>query len=494
MQATTKYIAQLFLAGMVCLVSCKKLDLTPPAQLSTTIFWKTAGDADLALTGLYNTLYANDGTVDQNAPYWWDCFSDNAYSQHSMGGSQNALIAGLTPTSGSYQQLYYQNGYVAIAACNSFLANVGKVLAGDSLKRYKGEALFLRGFNYFWLAQLYGNVPIVTADPMTISYQSKMAKSSRTDVLKRAENDFDSAIAYLPDTKYTTGHAVKAAAKGFQIRLYLFEQRFAEAAAMAQTIISGGLFSLNPNYPSNFYKPDQKSSPEIIFSVQYQAPSVPHPYSLNVLLIGPGWKDAQGTQDMINEYEAGDPRKTMTFYFPGDGPAQGWPYPGTVGTPGVSEWVIGFYPCKKGVDPTVTNPVPGLLDDQDYVLLRYADIELMYAEAQNEVAGADPSVYDQVNAVRSRPDVKMDSLPLGLSKDSMRIKIRHERRVELALEGLRYYDLRRWGIATQKLNGFVQNPTTPTVRTMYKDNYEFWPIPQTEIDRNKPALVQNDGY
>ena len=71
MQATTKYIAQLFLAGMVCLVSCKKLDLTPPSQLSTTIFWKTAGDADLALTGLYNTLYANDGTVDQNAPYWW---------------------------------------------------------------------------------------------------------------------------------------------------------------------------------------------------------------------------------------------------------------------------------------------------------------------------------------------------------------------------------------------------------------------------------------
>src|SRR5580698_6484611 len=334
MQATNKYIAQLFLAAVVCLASCKKLDLNPTSQLSTTIFWKTPADADLALAGLYNTLYANNGTVDQNAPYWWDCFSDNAYSQHSLGGSQNALIAGLTPTSGSYQLLYYQNGYIAIAACNSFLANVGKVLTGDSLNRYKGEAFFLRGFNYFWLAQLYGNVPIVTADPLTISYTSKMAKSPRTAVLKQAENDFDSAIAYLPDTTYSTGHAVKASAEGFQIRLYLFEQRFAEAAAMAQTIISGGLFSLNPNYPSNFYKPDQKSSPEIIFSVEYQAPAVPHPYSLNVLLIGPGWKDCQGTQDMINEYETGDPRKTMTFFFPGDGTAQGWPYPGTVGTPG----------------------------------------------------------------------------------------------------------------------------------------------------------------
>jgi hypothetical protein len=368
------------------------------------------------------------------------------------------------------------------------------VLSGDKLKQYKGEAFFLRGWNYFWLAQLFGNVPIVTADPFTISYQSKMAKSPRADVLKQAENDFDSAIAYLPDAKYATGHVVKAAAEGFQIRLYLFEKRFAEAAALAKSIIDGNLFSLNPNYPSNFYKPDQKSSPEIMFSVQYQAPAVSHPYSLNVLLIGPGWKDVQGTQDMINEYETGDPRKTMTFFFPGDGPAQGWPYPGTVGTPGVAEWVVGFYTCKKGVDPSVVNPRDGLLDDQDYVLLRYADIKLMYAEAQNEAVGPDASVYQQVNEVRARPGVNMPNLPAGLSQDDMRQKIRHERRVELALEGLRYYDLRRWGIATQKLNGFIQNPTTPTVKTMYKDNYEYWPIPQTEIDRNQPVLIQNDGY
>jgi len=184
----------------------------------------------------------------------------------------------------------------------------------------------------------------------------------------------------------------------------------------------------------------------------------------------------------------------MTFFFPGDGTAQGWPYPGTVGTPGVAEWVVGFYPSKKGVDPAVVNPTLGLLDDQDYVLLRYADIKLMYAEAQNEAVGPDASVYQQVNEVRARPGVNMPPLPAGLSQDSMRQKIRHERRVELALEGLRYYDLRRWGIATQKLNGFVQNPTTPAVKTMYKDNYEFWPIPQTEIDRNQPVLIQNDGY
>jgi hypothetical protein len=231
-----------------------------------------------------------------------------------------------------------------------------------------------------------------------------------------------------------------------------------------------------------------------MFSVQFQAPAVPHQMSLNLLLIGPGWKDLQGTQDLIDEYEPGDPRKTMTFFFPGDTPAQGWPYPGTVATPGVNEWVAGFYPAKKWLDPTVTNPIPGLLDDQDYVLLRYADIKLMYAEAQNETAGPDASVYQQVNEVRARPGVQMPPLPAGLSKDEMRQRIRHERRVELALEGTRYFDLRRWGIAAQKLNGFVQNPLVPAVKTMYKPNFEFWPIPQTEIDRNAPDLVQNDGY
>ena len=118
----------------------------------------------------------------------------------------------------------------------------------------------------------------------------------------------------------------------------------------------------------------------------------------------------------------------------------------------------------------------------------------MYAEAQNEAVGADASVYQQVNEVRARPGVNMPPLPQGLSQEEMRERIRHERRVEFAMEGLRYFDLRRWGIATQKLNGFVPNPLVPSVKTKYEDKYELWPIPQTEIDRNAPVLEQNPGY
>ena len=480
---------QILLVALVGIVSCESLDQNPTDRLSATAFWKSESDADLALTGLYNTLYAG-GDVNQYGPMWWENFSDNSYGIHNLGGSQDSHIAGLTPISGGFETGAYSNCYIAIAATNSFLANVGKVLKGGKLKQYKGEAFFLRGFNYFLLAQLYGNVPLITEDPFGIDYKSKKAKSPRADVLKQITNDLDSAIAYLPNETYTTGHAVKAVAQGYKVRLLLFEKEYAEAALLANTIIGSQLFSLNPNYAGNFIKPDQKSSPEIMFSIQYQVPNATHSYSLSALLVHPGWCEVQGTQNMIDEYESGDPRKKLTFFFPGDGLAQGWPHASTVGTPGVNGWVEGFYLAKKWVDPKILDPLVGVLDDQDFVLLRYADIKLMYAEAQNEVSGPDNSIYQQINDVRAR--VNMPSLPQGLSKDEMRQRIRHERRVELALEGVRYFDLRRWGIAEQTLNGFVQGPLLPA--SIYKSNYEFWPIPQTEIDRNSPDLKQNDGY
>ncbi len=496
-QHMKKYFAAILVTAL-CNTGCKKLDVTPPDKLSTNIFWKSPADADLALTGLYGTLYATNGQISAYAPMWWENFSDNSYTQNNQGSAQQSLISGLSsniggfPTSGN--ESLYISSYKGIAAANSLLANVDKVLSGDQLARYKGEAYFLRAFHYFMLAQTYGNVPLTTEDPLTADFSKKVSKSSREEVLQLIATDLDQAIAALPSAKYTTGHAVKASAQGMKVRVLLFEKKYPEAAALARQIISDNLFSLNNNYAANFYKPDQRSSPEILFSVQFQAPAAAHSFAITTVIIRSGYKDLQGTQDLIDEYEVNDPRKTMTFFFPGDTPEQGWPFPGTVGTPGVNNWTRGFYPGKKWLDPKIVDPQPGLLDDQDYVWLRYADIKLMYAEAQNEAAGPDASVYQQVNEVRARPGVDMPPLPAGLSREEMRERIRHERRVEFALEGLRYFDLRRWGIAAQKLNGFVQNPLTPSIKTVYRSHFDYWPLPQTEIDRNKPELVQNDGY
>ncbi|SFD08530.1 Starch-binding associating with outer membrane [Chitinophaga sp. CF118] len=481
------------------LTSCSKnfLDRTSPSSLSTTVFWKNESDADLALTGLYNYLYASSGgyATSQYTVMAWDNFSDDSYGQYNYGGGTTALTAGITPQSGDFVYSYYANCFTAIAATNSFLANVDKVLTGQKLQQYKAEAYFLRGFNYLWLAQLYGNVPITTDDPFSVNFRSTKAKSSKADVLKLVESDLDSAIVGLPDKTYGDGHAVKATAMGYKLRALMLQQKWSDAAALAKAIIDGGKFSLNPNYPSNFYKPDQNSSPEIMFSVKYQLPNIQH-QDVALAVHVQRWKGELGTQDLINEYEPGDPRKTMTFFFSGDTQAQGWPFTGDllVATPGKDSWIPGYYCVKKWLTPSLVNPDYGTLDDNDFVLLRYADVKLMYAEAQNEAAGPDATVYQQINEVRGRQGINMPALSQGLSQAQMRDRIWHERRVEFAMEGLRYHDLRRWGIAKLKLNGFVQNPLFPNIKTQYDDKYEFWPIPQTEIDRNQPDMIQNPEY
>ena len=484
---------------LLLFTSCAKLDVVPPDQLSTTGFWKSPNDADLALAGLYNFLYSSSNCgwgYGQYEVMFWDNFSDDGYSSDDYGGGNTACHSGLTPLTGQFQSAYYDNCYQMIAACNSFLANVDKVLSGTQLSQYKAEAYFLRGFNYYWLAILYGNVPIVTADPMTIPASTKMATSPRTDVLAQVESDLNAAIANLPDVAYSSGHAVKSTAEGYLVRTYLFEKKWAQAATLSNAIISSGLYSLNPNYAYNFYKPEQNSSNEIMFSVKYLLPNLQHPYVALAVSLD-SWSELQGTQDLINEYETGDPRKTMTWFMPGDTKAQGWPWDGSssVYTPGYSGayyCTAGFYMQKKWLTPGITDPVYGTLDDNDIVLLRYADIKLMYAEAQNEAVGADASVYQQVNDVRAR--VGMSPLAAGLSQTAMRAAIWHERRVEFAAEGLRYFDLRRWGITAQKLNGVAKNPLTPSITSVYKSNYDYWPIPQGEIDRNAPVMEQNPGY
>ena len=516
MKKYQQYLLLITVAAATVFGGCKKvLDVTPPDKLASSLFWKTPEDADKALTGLYNYLYATgEGyATSQFTVFAWDNFTDDSYGQYNYGGGLNALTSGITPQSGDFVKAYYGNSYQAIAAANSFLANVDKVLTGDKLTQYKGEAYFLRGFYYFWLAQLYGNTVITTEDPFTIDYTSSRAKSSREDVLKQVLTDLDAAIAALPDVAYSDGHAVKATAQGYKVRVLLFQKKYAEAAALANEIITANKFSLHPNYAGNFYKPDQNNSKEILFSVRYLRPNMLHQdVAISVNL--QRWKGEQGTQDLINEYEAADgkdtasssvyvpgrpyenrdPRMRQTFFFPGDTKAQGWPFTGalSIATPGKDSWTTGYYAVKKWLDPSLTDPDYGTIDDNDFVLLRYADILLMYAEAQNESAGPDASVYAAVKLVRNRSN--MPDLPAGLSTADMRARIRHERRVEFALEGLRYFDLRRWGIAVQKLNGFVPNPLQPTVKTKYQANYEFWPIPQGEIDRNAPLLIQNEGY
>jgi hypothetical protein len=152
---------------------------------------------------------------------------------------------------------------------------------------------------------------------------------------------------------------------------------------------------------------------------------------------------------------------------------------------------------KKGVDSTRATVI-GTQSDQDWVYLRYADVLLMYAEAQNEAVGPDGTVYSAINSIRER--VHMPDLPAGLSRDDMRTRIRHERRIELAMEGQRYFDLKRWQLDRVILPTVRDPGTTPTngpLRTFpLRDT--LWPVPQPELDiaksYNNSGFKQTPGY
>jgi hypothetical protein len=156
-------------------------------------------------------------------------------------------------------------------------------------------------------------------------------------------------------------------------------------------------------------------------------------------------------------------------------------------------WPRGNYAWRKFVE-TGSAYTLRMNAPQNFPLIRLADVILMYAEAQNEVSGSPgQSVYDAVNAVRTRAG--MPNLPAGLNKDQMREKIRHERKIELCGEGMRYSDIRRWKIAKELVDGvWMREFTGIEVRQRgFPDNFYLWAIPQQEITLN-PSLEQNPGW
>jgi starch-binding outer membrane protein, SusD/RagB family len=149
------------------------------------------------------------------------------------------------------------------------------------------------------------------------------------------------------------------------------------------------------------------------------------------------------------------------------------------------------YNFYKDIEGTDAQNIYNNLNGSDWPAMRYAEVLLMYAEAANEADGPGPAVYDAIDQIRNRADVLMPPLAPGLSQTQMRAAIRHERRIELAFEGFRYEDLKRWKIAPQALT----LPASESIRSKsFIDKNYHLPLPQSEIDINRGVLVQNPDY
>jgi len=484
--------------------SCKKnfLNLNPLDAISSGTFWKTSSDAELGLAGCYQRLQAD---LFGYSRYCYTGLTDEAYHQYDYYGVSDMLVGELAPTS-QLPSTIWSDSYAGISSCNIFLQNIGNVQMDATQKGIDiGEVHFLRAFFYFELVNIFGDVPMFTTPP-TATEALSVVRTSKDTVLNLIYNDLDSAIAVLPDVSFN-GHAVKGSALALEARVYLYNQQWSQCAALCQQVIQSGTFSLYPNYAGQFFAKNQPNS-GMIFATDYLAPNdLQGDYGGLDIELG-WWASLVPYQSMVNEYFMNngkpitdptsgynpnnpylnrDPRLLMSIKTP----AQVWHNPdGSVFT--TDNTIPPYYQVIKYVDTTLLPINYGDVnkENEDYILIRYADVLLMYAEATNEATGPDPSVYAVINQVLARAGMPPVNQAEYSTQSTLRDYIRHERKVEFAFEGLRYFDLLRWKIADQVLPTVV---TPGGVNGVFPVSHYLMPIPQSEINLNS-KLTQNPGY
>ena len=500
---------------LMMMSACKKniLDKTPLDQFDTQTFFTGPTQAKLALMGIYSAY--NDNW------YQYDFMSDNNYCQDSWQGSLD--FSAWQQNSSSWRATNkWTIAYQTIARANTFLENIGTVTMDASLKNaMRGEARMLRGVMYADLVHFYGDVPLVLKTlPLSEAAVSRTAKQT---VLDSALADFDYAASVLPNSYSSTdvGRATKGAALSFKTRALLYNKNWAEAAAAAKQVIDLGVYSLFPDYGGLFTEANENNS-EVIFDIQYLENSRAQPwpsFTLSFVV----WPTPGVTADIIDAYytQSGlpissaasgynsqqpfvsrDPRLAATFVLPGS------QFGSVIYIPASDGQLTGARPRKYaniGSDPYNA----GL----NFILMRYADILLMRAEALIESGNTSQEVYDLIDQVRQRTSVNMPKVETvegtGLSQAQLRAVVRHERRVEFAMEATRYSDMRRWeDVSTvHDVYGYViaklSNPASAatwqferekkTTRVFDASKGWLWPIPQVELQNNK-NLTQNPGY
>jgi hypothetical protein len=509
------FIITIYFAATGCTKSF--LNTIPSDQVSDGSFWQSDADATAGITAVYDQMqhnyqiYGYIPETDGMTPNGWIWSGYlNGYSAIAEG---NLLPTTATPVAEKWKQLY--NG---IYKANLAMEKIPGINMDATLKnRLLSEARFLRALFYYNLADYYGGVPILR---QTLKLGAPLpGRDGLEDVLKFVEDECDSAVLHLPASygAADVGRATMGAALTLKARAFLLGKEYDKAAAAAMAVRNLGKYSLYPDYGAMFTTVAAENNPEVIFDVQYGAPGLGEGSPMDGLMaplssFSKGWDQIFPTQDLVdaydmkttglpitdpgsgydpaNPYDNRDPRMDYTLVRPG-ATWKGIAYSSlAIGTGGAN--YLGYVPRKYVLTVDGFNWGDSPLN---FVVFRYADVLLMYAEAQNEAVGPDASVYAAIDSVRNRAGVGMPPIVAGKSQSEMRDIIRHERRIEFAFEGMYYSDIRRWGIAKSLMDGrVIRNIHGQQLDVWhFADALYLWPIPQSEIDLN-PKLTQNPGY
>lgn len=443
--------------------------------------FKTASDATVALDAVYDRLRNIYNMTMINLA---DVNSEELTVQSNVGASTLELDNNLYSASNPAFDAFYTNCYLMIDRANRVIKNVPGITMDAAAKaQIIGEAKFLRALIYFDLVQAFGDVPLVTA-PTSDVVNVSIKRTPVDDVYSQIIADLKDAVAANLPAKYTTagtvGRATSGAAKSLLAKVYLTRKDYTNAAAVAKEVIDSKVYSLFPDY-KNIFPPENRNGQEHIFSAQYSCIKTSYGSTMAESFaiyfsypINQGGGAYQADSNYVRSYLQGDYRKQVTIITQKVNPANNALVLSRTGPAVDKYW-----------DPA---PCAEFAARNNFMIIRYADVLLMYAEAVNELNGPTPAAYDAINQVRARARNGNGSANpqdlANLSQVQFRDAVLAERGWELCFEGHRRWDLLRTG----KYISTLQAAGIPVSQKNL-----LYPIPQHQIDVNE-ALTQNPGY
>lgn len=523
---------------LVILVSCNDnfLNVVPKDQMSDAVFWKTEKDADLALVGCYSGW---DGYT--NTPFL-DAASDNGYEQFNytfqpIGNGQ--ILPTNISTWGVWCDAQATNwfSYYKIRKYNNFLQKIDGVEMDEAKKnRYKAEVRFLRAYDYFFKVMFWGDMPLVK-EVINDPQEASLPRTPKEDIENFILNELTEIAPLLPVQNQieSKGHITKGAALSLKARLELYLGKYTEAQASSSEVIAMACYELFNDYETMFYPENESSNKEAILNVEFVRSYYSHKLpQLNLPAKSGGWSALNASWSLIEAYqmkngkmpnESGseydddkpfknrDPRMLKTILCPGefyDGVYYN-PLDAQINEVNNSEYNGNNAAASRGgllVRKFIKPMSVEYMNDYDgnIIQIRLAEVYLIYAEAALKTGQNITKALGYVNAIRNRsgmPDAT------ALTEDI----VKYERRVELAFEGLRYFDIKRWELGNKCLDGALYGSRKGTVnmetgeilwvkpydyikleqRIFYADRNYLLPIPQSEMDVNK-NIIQNAGY
>ena len=472
---------------IIVLISCDKfLDLEPESNgiaventSSDSVLYATASEAEAALAGVYtdfrNEYFELDYFVNGDAQ------ADDAYAGADNPANFQIDEFNIDATNSNVSRDWAYL-YSTIGKANLVIDNVMSVPdSALTMERRKGiiaEASFVRAFMYFQLVQLFGDVPLVlnsvTTFNLDILPELFPPRAPMSQVYEQIIKDLETALTDVPVSAPNKGFATKGAVNAVLAKVYAtIEPHYYNKVIQYCDAVIAGPYSLLPNY-DELWDNMHENSEEAIFEINYEGTSSSGNWGVSMFR-GMDWKKFNiPSNDLVRTFDAeGDIiRKTSSIIF--DDVTGKWSDP---------NWPQANYPFINKYR-IVDMPSP-----QNYIFIRLADILLLKAEALNE-QGDTPGAAALVNQVRSRVELPNTT---AATQEAMRLAIEKERRLELAFEGHRWFDLKRTGRAIEVMNSVTGPDGVTPIGYNLTPNRLVWPIPQAELDKNS-NLVQNDGY